>query len=86
MSYVHAVYQDSKWTVEVLNAIRLLSVVECARKDKAKVQYVTNKNKSSGARQAGSGHQRLKQIPVADQGKQRSLKAESVGWPVERYS
>ena len=39
-----------------LNAIRLPSVLECVNRDKAQVQYVKNKNKSGGARQAGSGH------------------------------
>lgn len=55
-----------------LNAIRLPSVAECVNKDKAKVQFVKNKNKSGGARQAGSGHERLRRIPVPDQGKQRA--------------
>lgn len=39
-------------------------------KDKANVQFVKNKNKSGGARQAGSGQERLRQIPVPGQGKQ----------------
>lgn len=55
-----------------LNAVGLPSVLECVNKDKAKVQFVKNKNKCGGARQAGSGHERLKQIPVPDQGKQRT--------------
>lgn len=55
-----------------LNAIRLPSVLECVNKDKAKVQFVKNKNKSGGAMQAGSGHERLRRIPVPDQGKQRA--------------
>lgn len=38
--------------------------------DKANVQFVKNKNKSGGARQAGSGQERLRQIPVPGQGKQ----------------
>lgn len=38
--------------------------------DKAEVQFVKNKNKSGGARQAGSGHKRLRQILVPGQGKQ----------------
>lgn len=48
-----------------LNAIRLPSVLECVNRDEAQVQYVKNKNKSVGARQAGSGHKRLKQNSCA---------------------
>lgn len=40
---------------------------------KQKVQFVKNKNKSCGARQAGSGHKRLRQIPLLDQGKQEHM-------------
>lgn len=37
-------------------AIRLPSVLECVNMDEARVQFVKNKNKSGGAREAGSGH------------------------------
>lgn len=53
-------------------AIRLPSVLECVNMDEARVQFVKNKNKSGGAREAGSGHERLGQIPVPDQDKQRA--------------
>lgn len=47
-------------------------VLECVNKDKAKVQIVKNKNKSGGAKQAGSVHKRLRRIPVPNRGKQRA--------------
>jgi len=50
----------------------LPSILECVNKDKRKVQFVKNKNTSGGARQAGSGHERWRRIPVLDQGKQRA--------------
>lgn len=38
--------------------IGLRSVLECVNMDEAKVPFVKNKNKSGGARRAGSGHQK----------------------------
>lgn len=58
----------------LLDAIRLPSGVECVNKDEARVEFLKNKNKSGGARQAGSGHERLGQIPVPNQGKQSGSK------------
>lgn len=55
-------------------AIKLPSGVECVNTDEAKVEFVKNKNKSGGARLAGSGHKRLRQIPVPNQGKQSGSK------------
>lgn len=44
--------------------IRLPSVLECVNMDNAKVPFVKNKNKSGGARRAGSGTRRPGPIPA----------------------
>lgn len=48
------------------------SALECGEEDEVTGPFVKNRNTCGGARQAGSGHRRLWDIPTPDQGKQRT--------------